>query len=90
MISPWMIDLVIAGIAFELVVLVILLRQRHQSRWSIPLFWFLLSGALLMVAIRLAVSGEAATGLAAALIASFVTHALFLVTAWQGIKKPGP
>lgn len=88
--APWMLDLVIAGIAAEFALLAFLLARAGHGRWMIPLGWFLLSGALLIGALRLSLANAAPGLIALPLAASLFTHVLMLRAAWTRIKKPGP
>ncbi|MFN4024792.1 MAG: hypothetical protein ACK4MQ_08165 [Hyphomonas sp.] len=90
MIAPWMIDLVIAGMAAEFILIAAALVLTGRRTWIAPVFWFLASGALLLIAVRFALAGQESACIGTALIAAFATHILLLVTVWHRIKKPGP
>ena len=54
--------------------------------WAWPLMWFLISGALLMAAVRNALS-EAPDGIVGGvLFASLLTHAACLWSAWRLVR----
>lgn len=89
-ITPWMIDLVLAGIAAEAVLISALLVRAGRTDWLAPLLWFLASGALLMLALRLALSGLTGPILTLPLLTSLITHIMVIVSASQHKKKPGP
>lgn len=90
MLSPIAFDVILAGIAAEFGVLAWLLRGKGQRRWILPLFWFLLSGALLMLAVRGALAGTGLASIAAPLIVSLLTHVACLWTASRAMRAPGP
>ena len=52
-----------------------------------PLFWFLMSGALLMIATRSALSGVSDVLIGAILFVSLLTHLACLWSAWQIIRR---
>jgi hypothetical protein len=84
--EPWMFDLVLIGVAGEFALLAFLLARSGHRRWAWPLMWFLISGALLMAAVRSAVS-EAQDGVVGGvLFASLLTHAACLWTAWRLVQ----
>lgn len=84
--ETWMFDLVLLGVAAELVLIVFLLRRAGHGRWIWPVFWFLVSGALLMTAVRLGISGGAHLTIGGALFASLLTHLACLWTAWRLVR----
>lgn len=90
MIAPWMIDLIIAGMAAEFILIAAGLAYAGQRAWIGPVVWFLASGALLLLAVRFALAGQESAYIGTALIAAFATHILLLVAVWHRIKKPGP
>ena len=87
--APWMLDLVIIGIGAEFALLAYLLARLKLSSWTAPLGWFLISGALLIGALRLSLSGAAGAMIALPLAASLVTHIMMLRSVFIRIKKPG-
>ncbi|MEM7766553.1 MAG: hypothetical protein AAF253_03590, partial [Pseudomonadota bacterium] len=80
-ITPWMIDAILVGIAVEFGVGAVWLR-RLQRPGLVPAFgWFLLSGAALMLALRIVLAGDGGDGLiAAALLASLISHGLAIAS----------
>ncbi len=86
-ISPWMLDLVSAGIVLEFLLLAYLAQRRGAARWVLPLFWFLLSGLLLMQSVRAALAGSPDIVLGGLLVASLVTHLAFLRVSWARVRK---
>ena len=89
-ISPLMIDAVILAVGGEFILLAVFLQRAGRSGWILPAFWFLASGALLMAALRLALSASAGALIALPLLASLVTHFLLIWAVWQRIKKARP
>ncbi|MFN7056303.1 hypothetical protein [Hyphomonas sp.] len=85
MLAPWMLDLVMLGVAAEFAALAWILYRLRRGRWIAPLGWFLLSGALLIGALRLSLSGAAGEVIALPLAASLVTHILMLRAVWKQI-----
>ncbi len=83
MLAPWMFDLVIAGVAAEFLGLAFLLARAGQKPWAWPLFWFLVSGALLMAAVRSAIAGLPHPVIGGVLIVSLLTHVACLGSAWR-------
>jgi hypothetical protein len=86
-IAPWMLDAVFVAVGAEFVVLALVLRRQGAQRWLPALFWFLASGALLMLAVRNALSGTSGLSIAGLLLASLVTHLACLLSAWRAIEK---
>jgi hypothetical protein len=84
--EPWMFDLVLIGVAGEFALLALLLARRGHRPWAWPLMWFLISGALLMAAVRSALS-EAPDGMVGGvLFASLLTHGACLWSAWRLVR----
>ena len=81
--EPWMFDFVIAGVASEFLLLAFLLTRAGRTPWAWPLFWFLLSGALLMAAVRSTLEGLPHPVIGGILIVSLLTHAACLRSAWR-------
>lgn len=88
--TPSLIDAILAGVGAEFFLVCFFLRRAGAANWIMPAFWFLGSGALLMAALRLALSGNSGLVTALPLLASFVTHILLLITVWRRIKKTRP
>jgi hypothetical protein len=86
MLAPWMLDLVMLAVAAEFAGLAWLLYRLRRARWIAPLGWFLLSGALLIGALRLSLSGAPGELTALPLAASFFTHGLMLRAVWMLIR----
>jgi hypothetical protein len=84
--ETWMFDLVLLGVAAELALIVVLLRRAGHGRWIWPAFWFLVSGALLMTAVRLGISSGAHLLIGGVLFASLLTHLACLWTAWRLVR----
>ncbi len=85
--SPPLLDLVLAGVAGELLLIAAFLRSQRAAAWIVPLFWFLASGACLMIALRAALDGPGGLDPALPLSASLFTHIAMLVSVWGLIKK---
>lgn len=90
MLSPVVFDVILAGIAAEFGVLAWLLRRVGRGRWIPPVFWFLLSGALLMLAVRGALAEAELAAIAIPLIVSLLTHVACLWTAWRAALLTNP
>lgn len=86
-IAPWMLDLVLIGIAAEFALIAYLLVRSGYRPWAGPVLWFLISGALLMWAVRLALAGDGHPLIGAALALSLVTHLACLWTAWRLLRR---
>ena len=76
-----MLDWILAGMGVEFFVLRAWLIARGEGAWTVPLFFFLLSGVLLMLSLRFVLSGSPAPWLEVILGLSCVTHLLFLFRA---------
>lgn len=85
--EPWMFDLVLLGIAAEALILSIGLRRAEAGRWAAPLFWFLVSGALLMASVRSAIASAPHELIAGLLLLSLLTHLACLWNAWRIIRS---
>lgn len=84
--ESWMFDLVLAGVAAEFVLLAFLLARSGHRPWAWPLFWFLVSGGLLMAAVRSALSGVPHAVIGGVLFVSLLTHLACLWTAWKLVR----
>ncbi len=84
--EPWMFDLVLLGVAGEFALLAFLLASSGYRPWAWPLMWFLISGALLMAAVRSAVSEAPDLVVAGVLVASLLTHVACLWSAWRLVR----
>jgi len=82
----WMFDLVLAGVAAEFALLAFLLARTGHRAWAWPLFWFLLSGGLLMAAVRSALNGLPHMLIGGILFTSLLTHLACLWTAWRLVR----
>lgn len=85
--TPSLIDAIMVAVGAEFILLALFLRRAGAANWILPAFWFLASGALLMAALRLVLSGHSHLITALPLLASFVTHILLLLSVWHRIKK---
>ena len=85
--KPWMFYAVLIGVAAEFVLLAFLLARTGRRAWAWPLFWFLLSGALLMAAVRSAVSGAPHAVIGGVLFISLLTHLACLWSAWRLVRN---
>ena len=85
--ESWMFDVVLAGVAAEFALLAFLLARRGHRAWAWPLFWFLVSGGLLMAAVRSAVNGLPHPVIGGVLFVSLLTHLACLWTAWKLIRR---
>lgn len=86
--QTWMFDAVIVGVAAEFGLLALLLARAGLREWIWPLFWFLLSGALLMASVRSALSGVPHPVIGTVLFISLLTHVACLLSAWRNIRPP--
>lgn len=73
-ITPGLIDLILAGVAVEFVVLAAWLARSAAAHWIWPLLLYLGSGAALMLALRAALSGSDPLWIALPLGVSFFAH----------------
>jgi hypothetical protein len=85
--ESWMFDLVLASVAAEFALLAFLLARSGNRAWAWPLFWFLASGGLLMVAVRGALSGLPHAVIGGVLFVSLLTHLACLWTAWKLVRR---
>ena len=83
-ITPFLIDLIIIAVAIEFALLAALLIIARATYLVTPLFLFLGSGALLLAAMRFALSSIDAGWTAAALLGSLCTHAALLY--WAALR----
>ena len=81
-----MFDLVLIGVAGEFALLALLLARRGHLPWAWPLMWFLISCALLMAAVRNALSEAPDVIVGGVLFASLLTHAACLWSAWRLVR----
>lgn len=77
-ISPWVLDLILIGVAAEFAILYVLLKTYNAGFLIQPLFFFLLSGAFLLFAVRLMLSSVDLMWIGATLFAALVSHLLLL------------
>ncbi|MHA7901265.1 MAG: hypothetical protein ACX94B_15490 [Henriciella sp.] len=83
-----LIDGVLALILVELFVLVVVLRRLGAQRLIPALTCFLLSGAFLVLALRLSLAGsEHGTAILALLAFSFPVHIATLILVWRAFKR---
>ncbi|MEM8772435.1 MAG: hypothetical protein AAGD92_12355 [Pseudomonadota bacterium] len=80
-IAPWMIDAILLLIVAEFFYLRSWLVKMNAKRFVTPLFLFLLSGGLLMFAIRLALSNANMVLISLDLLLAFICHIATLLTA---------
>lgn len=90
--TPWMLDLILAGIAVEGALGTALLVRFGRRRLVRPFLWFLLSGAALMAALRtvLAAGGHPVPLMGpvpALLLASLLGHLLAIGGALRATPK---
>lgn len=76
--TPFVLDLILLGVAVEAIVLTVLLRRAGRPGAVFPLWLFLASGAALLGAFRLHLGNTPAPWPAAALGLGFITHAALL------------
>ena len=76
--SPSLVDLILGAVAIEFVLLWALLVRARATRFVWPLFLFLVSGALLLAAIRFSLSSMDALWASGALLGALMTHAALL------------
>jgi hypothetical protein len=84
--EPWMFDLVLIGVAAEFALLAFLLARSGHRPWAWPLMWFLISGGLLMAAVRSAIAEALDMVVAGVLLVSLLTHLACLWTAWRLVR----
>lgn len=84
--EPWMFDLVLVAVAAEFALLAFLLARSGHPPWAWPLLWFLISGALLMAAVRSVVAEAPDMVVASVLLVSLLTHLACLWTAWRLVR----
>lgn len=85
---PFALNAIFGLIALELIVLSVWLVRRAKAALIAPLFTFLLSGGLLMAAIRLAATGGEQDAVILALITlSFPAHLATLILVWRALDK---
>ena len=85
--EPWMFDLVLLGVAAEFALLAALLARKGHRPWAVPLFWFLVSGALLRAAVRFAIADADDRLTGSLLMISLLTHLACLWSAWRLVKR---
>jgi len=86
-IYPWMIDAILIAVIIEFLVLSAVLKKFSAHDLIAPLFFFLLSGGLLLSALRLALSGSSSTLIALTLLCAFFSHAGLLILMFQRLRK---
>ncbi|MEM0985809.1 MAG: hypothetical protein AAGJ32_06150 [Pseudomonadota bacterium] len=85
-VAAWMIDLIFLLILAEALIGAIWLARSGRRALIGGFLWFLASGAALMFAIRLLLTGETGGALAAMLLCSFLFHFLALASVWRAAK----
>ena len=85
-----MIDVILAGVAIEFLALAWLLHRAARRSLITPLFFFLASGAALMVALRFSLDGAQTPLIAIPMLAALFLHATFLVVSYRrfGLRRP--
>lgn len=83
---PWMLDLVLVAVAAEFGLLAVWLARAGHRPWIWPLSWFLISGALLMAAVRSVVAEAPDLLVAGVLFLSLLTHAACLWSGWKLVR----
>lgn len=87
--APIAIDAILGLILVELVLLSVWLARRGQRKFIPALVSFLLSGALLVLAVRVALSSADPAPLVLGLLAlSFPAHLATLWFVWRQVSKP--
>ena len=87
--GPTLIDLVLGLIVVEFALITIWLARRGRLRFLPAVGCFLLSGALVMAALRVSLPETGSSPLIPALIAlSFPVHIAALVLTWREFSKP--
>lgn len=84
-----MIDVILAGVAIEFLALAYLLRRAGRGLLIAPLFFFLASGAALMVALRFSLDDAQARLIAVPMLAALFLHATFLVVSYRRFGARG-
>jgi len=82
------IDLILAVVAIEAVVLVALQRKAGRGLPPVDLLGQLLAGAMLLLALRCALTGADYRWTALFLAASFPAHVLDMVQRWRSRRNP--
>lgn len=83
--SPGLIDAILIGVVVELLALGLALHRVAASRWILPLGLYLASGAFLVIALRVALSGPSEPWIALALLASLCAHVASLWSLYREI-----
>ena len=86
---PLALNFIFAVIVLELIVLSVWLVRRSRTDLIAPLVTFLLSGALLMVSLRIAAdSGDQGVLILSLIALSFPAHLATLILVWRAATKP--
>jgi len=85
-----MIDAILAAVAIEFLALAYLLRRAARGFLIAPLFFFLASGAALMVALRFSLDGAQAPLIAIPMLAALFLHATFLALSYRSFGADCP
>jgi len=73
-VTSGVVDAILGGVAVEGIVGSVLLARASARHWIAPFALYLASGASLLLALRMALAGEAASWVAAGLLAGLGTH----------------
>lgn len=82
----WMIDAILVGVVIEFIVVRALLIRNGAAGFIGPLFLFLISGAFLLAAVRLSLSGVNGGAIALILFAAFISHGLMLFVSYDRLQ----
>ncbi len=85
--SPYLLDGILVLVLVEFLVLTVFLVWRGRGDVLLALFFFLVSGGLLLVGMRVIVAGGAETTVMAILAMSFPAHIAALVLGWRLLSK---
>ncbi len=83
-----MIDAILVGVVLEFLAIAWFLRRKGRSFLVTPIFFFLASGAALMVALRFSLDGAQQSLIALPMLAALFLHATFLVVAVRRFGGP--
>jgi hypothetical protein len=85
--TPAVVDLILAGVAFEAILLLAYRRRTGRGVAALPLLANLAAGASLMLALRMSMSdGPASAWIPACLSVALVAHLIDLTSRWERLR----
>ncbi len=84
---PWIIDAILIGVVLEFLIIRFLLIRANAKLYIRPVFFFLLSGGFLLVAMRFSMSDASVSMTSFALFFAFVSHLGTLAAVVRLISK---